>query len=467
MCVHEENHEHPAAEHGSDQAGLTRRVFFQRSARTAIGAAALTAFPATAVAAHSSQAGGAQGQRPKGMAHKTRVVSYSDVAGRGGAFKMAIREVGGRWYLYMGHLWHRGWSILDVTDPKKPEPVNFIDGPDNTWTIQMDVNDGKMITALEQMPPSWGGDPDSPFEEGVLIWDIENNPTEPVLLGHYQTGGTGTHRNFYAGGRYVHLAAGMPGYVGNIYVIIDIADPSNPVEVSRWWVEGQHVDGGEEPSEPDVSLHGPPHVVGDLVYLSYGSAGMIILDISDVARPQLLGRLDFTPPFISFIGVHSVLPLPDRGLAAVCSEAIAEDCNEPLNHTSIVDVSDPTNPVLRSIFPVPVPPQGSGFTDFCERQGGRFGPHNFNQHHHSPYTDHSDRLIYLAYFSAGLRIYDIKNPRLPQEVGYFIPPDPTERFGPVPSGSIVQSEDVLVDRRGYIYLSNKQQGIWILRYTGK
>lgn len=395
-----------------------------------------------------------------------RVVSYSDVDGRGGAFKMAITEAGGRWYLYMGHLWHRGWSIIDVTDPKKPQYVRFIEGPSNTWTIQMDVNNGKMITALEQMPASWGGNPAEPFDEGVLIWDINSDPTNPRLLGQYRTGGSGTHRNFYPGGRYVHLAAGMPGYQGNIYVIIDISNPGNPVEAGRWWVEGQHVAGGETPREQAVALHGPPHVVGDLVYLSYGGAGMIILDISNISQPQLVGRLDFSPPFIANIGVHSVLPLPNRNLAAVCSEAIQEDCEEPLNHTSIVDISDPSRPVLRSIFPVPTPPPGAPFADFCDRSGGRFGPHNFNQHHHSPYTDHSDRLIYLTYFSGGLRIYDIENARLPKEVGYFVPLDPTERFGPVPSGSVVQSEDVLVDRRGNIYLSNKQQGIWILRYTG-
>src|SRR5256885_5479783 len=56
------------------------------------------------------------------------------------------------------------------------------------------------------------------------------------------TGGTGTHRNFYANGRYMHLAAGMPGYSGNIYVIVDISNPATPVEAGRWWVPGQHTD---------------------------------------------------------------------------------------------------------------------------------------------------------------------------------------------------------------------------------
>jgi hypothetical protein len=437
-----------------------RRTFLKRSAQVAVAAASIGALPGPA------QPGDREGRRARGTAHNVRVVSYTDVGGRGGAFKLAILERAKRWYLYMGHLWHRGWSILDVTDPRRPRLVQFISGPDNTWTIQMDVNDGKMITALERMPASWGGDPNRPFDEGVIIWDIETDPTNPTPLGHYRTGGTGTHRNFYPGGRYVHLAAGMPGYRGNIYVIIDISDPTHPVEAGRWWVKGQHAAGGEQLAEPGVSLHGPPHVVGNRAFLSYGGAGLIILDISDVGHPQLLGRLGFSPPFLSNIGVHSALPLPDRKLAAVCSEAIGEDCGEPLNHTSLVDISDPRQPVLRALFPVPVPPEDAPFADFCQRQGGRFGPHNFNQHHHSPHTDHSDRLIYQTYFSAGLRIYDITNLRLPVEVGYFIPPDPTERFGPVPSGTIVQSEDVLVDRRGYIYLSNKQQGIWILRYTG-
>ena len=418
-------------------------------------------------ASASSAAGAAEtrfsARRP--TARHTRVVGYSDLDGRGGGFKMAIQEVAGRWYLYMGHLWHRGWSILDVTDPTKPQVVNFIEGPSNTWTIQMEVNAGKMITALERMPASWGGDPNAAFDEGVLIWDLVEDPLHPRLLGQFRTGGTGTHRDFYAGGRYVHLAAGMPGFSGNIYVIIDIADPPRPTEVGRWWVPGQHVAGGETP-EPAVSLHGPPFVLGDLSYLPYGAAGMVIVDISDVTRPQLVGRLDFSPPFNPNIGAHSVLPLPQRGIALVTSEAIASRCMEPLNHTSVADISDPSQPVLLATVPIPEPPPGAPFDDFCER-GGRFGPHNFHQQYHSPFTDHTQNLVYLTYFNAGLRIYNIEDPRNPEEVGYFLPPDPTQRFGPQPPDALVlQSEDVLVDARGNIYLANKNQGLWILRYTG-
>ena len=73
-------------------------------------------------------------------------------------------------------------------------------------------------------------------------------------------------------------------------------------------------------------------------------------------------------------------------------------------------------------------------------------------------------LIYLTYFNAGLRIYDIKDARLPKEVGWFIPPTPTVRRMPAPYDKLVsQTEDVLVDTRGNIYISNKQWGLFILK----
>ena len=80
------------------------------------------------------------------------------------------------------------------------------------------------------------------------------------------------------------------------------------------------------------------------------------------------------------------------------------------------------------------------------------------------FTDHSDTLVYLTYFNAGLRVYDISDATLPREVAWFIPPDPVHRYGPQPVGSLVeQTEDVLVDTRGYIYVTNKNQGLWILK----
>ena len=395
--------------------------------------------------------------------HRVRVVGYHDLDARP-AFKLAMQEVGGRFYLYTGHLWHRGWSVLDVTDAAAPRLVRFVDGPANTWTIQVQVAAGRMITALERIAPGWGGDADAPSEEGVLTWDV-SDPESPRQLGRFTTDGGGTHRNYYDGGRYLHLAAGMAGYVGNIYVIVDVADPSAPKEVARWWVPGQWRDGAETGAPVATSLHGGPYVEGDRAYLPYGGAGLVVLDVADVAHPRPVSRLPFSPPFQSFIAVHTAVPLPRRKLVSVNSEAIKEDCDEPLGFAGLVDVSDERAPRLASLFPLPAPPAGAPFRNFCER-GGRFGPHNQHQGQHHPTLLDRDDLVFLTYFNAGLRVIDISDARLPREVGWFVPPDPQVRRGTLPTKLVAQSEDVLVDRRGVIYLTDKNHGLYVLSYDG-
>ena len=405
----------------------------------------------------------AQALPPGYQGKQVQAVGYSDLNGRP-AFKMSIREHRGRWYLYLGHFWHRGWSIVDVTDPAAPVVVKFVPGPANTFTGQMELSGNMMVTALEKILPGFGGDSTQAHRGGVLLWDI-TDPVNPRQVGAYRTGGTGTHRNFYAGGRYVHLAAGVPGYEGNIYVILDISNPAKPVEAGRWWVPGQHTAGREKPAEPETSLHGPPYVLGNRAYLPYGAAGMITLDISDVHRPKLVGQLDFSPPFHRKFGVHTVLPVPERGVAYVNSEDVSYG-KGPAHYAAIVDLARPEQPRLLATLPEPVPPAGAPYRSFAEK-GGWSGPHNMSMLLHNPAVQPQGNLLYMAYFNAGLRVFNVANPRQPTEVGYFLPPEPTKRYGPMPQGQLVlQSEDVLVDRRGFVYLTDKNQGLWIVRYTG-
>ena len=398
-------------------------------------------------------------------ANNMEPIGYSRLENRKGAFKMAIKKVNGRWYLYMGHLWHYGWSIVDVTDPREPKFLKTVPGPGNTWTIQMTLHDNIMITALEKSSLAWGADPNKPNEEGVLIWDI-SDPVNPRQVSHWKTGATGTHRNSYPGGKYAYLSAAVPGFSSNILVILDISDPAHPKEAGRWWMPGQKA--GEAKPEGPEGFHGPANISpdGKMASMAYSPA-VVNLDISDAANPKLIGKLNFSPPFnaAGAPSLHSVLPLWDRNLLHVNSEAIAERCNEALNFAGLIDNRNPARPRLISLFPVPIPPKGAPYKNFCEK-GGRFGPHNVNQEIHLPDVEKPGNLIYLTYFNAGLRIYDIKDPLLPMEGGWFIPPQPSERAGPLPRDLVTQTEDVLVDTRGYIYVTDKQWGVWILRYRG-
>ncbi len=396
-----------------------------------------------------------------GEARDVEIVGYHDLDGNPG-FKLAMQRVEDRWYLYMSHFWRSSWSILDVTDPANPVLVRTLDGPERSWTLQVQVADGLMLTALERPAPGWGYDPELTDEVGVLVWDVATDPADPVLLSHYDTGGRGTHRNFYAGGRYAYLAAEPEGFVGNILVILDLADPAHPVESGRWWWPGQWRGGGEEP-EFGHYLHGPAYVVGDLAYLGYGKVGLVILDVADPHEPKLLSHLSFGD-FGSALGCHGAIPYGD--IVVANSEALGEGDTENLPYSIAIDVHDPTAPRIVSWLPTPVPQDSTGLRSYATK-GGRHGPHNQHQWQGQECLDPGKRLVYVTSFNGGLRIYDLGEPLRPVEVGCFVPVDPTVRRGPKPSGGLVtQFEDVLVDARGYAYCTDKNHGLFILRYTG-
>lgn len=105
---------------------------------------------------------------PGAFADNVEVVGFTDLNGHI-PFKMAIHEVNQRWYMYAGAQGDRGWSVLDITDPAQTKVLNWIPGPKNTRTVQVDLADGELITALEKSQRGGDTDPGAPFEEGILI----------------------------------------------------------------------------------------------------------------------------------------------------------------------------------------------------------------------------------------------------------------------------------------------------------
>jgi hypothetical protein len=194
---------------------------------------------------------------------------------------------------------------------------------------------------------------------------------------------------------------------------------------------------------------------------------IVNIDISDVAHPKLIGRLTMTPPFM-YAGnqsVHTVLPLWDRKILYASSEASEWGCDKTaMNWAAFIDNKDPAKPRLMSLFPPPRPPKDAPYKDFCDK-GGRFGPHNTVMEQHNPDVHRQDNMMYVTWFNAGLRAFDVSDPYLPTETGWFLPAeraDAKEQTGPhaAPNNWM---EDVTEDSRGYIYADDDKWGIWILR----
>src|SRR5207248_5895001 len=111
------------------------------------------------------------------------------------------------------------------------------------------------------------------FAEGCFIFDV-SEPTKPRRIGHFQTGSTGTHRNFYGGGNFIHAAAGAPGMAGKIYRIVDIADSAKPREVGQFSLPEQA--SGAATSGLKFFFYCPRHIQGTRAYLPYCACGAII-----------------------------------------------------------------------------------------------------------------------------------------------------------------------------------------------
>src|SRR5262249_29464854 len=141
------------------------------------------------------------------------------------------------------------------------------------------------------------------------IYDV-SRPREPRQIAYCKTGGIGVHR-FDVDERYAYISTEMDGFVGNILVVYDIASPTQPLAVSRWWLEGQHLAGSEKPS-----WHGRSHRLhhalrfGDELWASCWHGGIALIDASDITRPRTKGRYNYHPLFPE--PTHKVMPVPDR-----------------------------------------------------------------------------------------------------------------------------------------------------------
>jgi hypothetical protein len=435
----------------------------------------------------------APNQAPVLASNVTRI-SHFDLPGAGQVY------VAGK-YAYVGHITNKeglGTSILDVSDPKNPKllsqvPVGDPDSHSHKARVIGDimiVNSEQNMSAIgrkaDELPKlrtvlraALGRDPshaelaqklgvkesDIPAVEaaekkkyeagGFKIYDVSDR-TKPKLIHFQKTHGRGVHR-FDMDADYAYISTEMPGYIGNILVIYDIRNPAKPQEVSRWWLPGQHLEGGEKPTWPGRQ-HRLHHALrqGDRMWAGCWHGGVRVIDVSDIRKPKTIGEYNYHPPFPepshTFMGVP---PIDGRQIAvaideedhAHSAEEMAKRRGRPHASMWVFDVTD-----FKKIQPLAIYEVSELDSPWSRAAPGRFGAHQFQEH-----MKGGDTLVYCAWFAGGLRIVDIADPSAPREVGHYIPE-------PAPGKACPQSNDVDVDERGLIYLGDRYAGFDILEF---
>lgn len=349
-------------------------------------------------------------------------------------------------YAYLGHMRPpEGTTILDISDPKNPKIVSQIQVPPNIHSHKVRVSGDVMLVNYEKFRFYEG--PEKP-RCGLKIFDISDR-SKPREIAFVEEGEWGYHR-FTFDGRYCYGTPVPDGYEGNILGILDLKDPEKPEYVSRWWVPGQWIAGGEDPLPEGrrVRCHHPMRL-GDRLYAGWWLHGWYIFDISDLSKPKPITHVDWTPSYVC--PTHTTLPIPHeirgRRILVVADEETPDRlAPSPNAMLWIVDITEETTPVTIS--------------NYRARKVDRpFDPDCWYGCHQPQEQIHENRLA-VAWFGGGLRMIDISDPWRPEEIGYYIPM-------PGKGHKVAQSNDVFATSDGLHYVVDRLRGFDILEWVGQ
>jgi hypothetical protein len=389
-----------------------------------------------------------------------RLISHHDLGGFGniGEGVHLHQTKDGRRILYMAHeSAPKDITSVDVTDIANPKLMvqTDLDYPhlrSNSLSIVGDV----MLVAYQSKDPGQPG-------TGMGVYNI-SNPEEPRRIGFLDTTGPysrGCHCLWWVDGDYAHLATGASDFQprnqkdDQFYMIVDVKDPTRPVEAGRWWFPGTR-EGDDAPMPARHPKFDAGHRLHngnvypdrpDRAYCAYMDSGVAILDIADKSRPQMISNINYAPPFPGF--THTVVPFFNRDLMVVTQESVRPGGEDFPKLVWLMDIQDESKPVIIGTLPMP------DTEDFFNRPG-RFGAHNIYENQPGPTCYFSDTLVFGTFFNAGVRVYDTSNRYQPKEVASFVPQIPEG----APSNGI---NDVYVDEKGIMYVVDRiKGGLYIL-----
>jgi hypothetical protein len=392
------------------------------------------------------------------LALNMKLLAHHELAGYGGMGEGISMQLtsDGRRILWLAHeSAPKNFSGVDVTDPRNPKLIVQTDLPHmKLRSNSLDVVGNIMAVAYQA--GAVGIKP-----AGVDLFDV-SVPEQPKLISHFDCSGPysrGVHALWFVDGKYIHMSAGAADFQprnprdDQCYRILDVSNPSKPIEAGRWWYPGTR-EGDEAPAPArlparfDTGFRAHNTNVfperPDRAYVGYIDGGAFVLDISDMGNIKVASHWNHSPPLNGFI--HTVLPLFERGLWIVSDECVQDSGADWPKLVWVVDARNDANPVPIGTFPA------APYEAFA-RRGGRFGAHNLHENLPGPVSFRSDTIVIGTFFNAGVRVYDTRDPYRVEEIAYYVPGAPKLS----PAGA-VQLNDVYVDDRRIVYAVDRFTG---------
>jgi hypothetical protein len=305
---------------------------------------------------------------------------------------------------------------------------------------------------------------------GLALYDVSRR-TRPRLLARLSTG-RGTHGVHElsvvqrAGGRVLALLS-VPHSLaltrkGDVR-IVDVTNPRRPREVAHWDVRRSGPPAARRLARSrgfdELYAHSASTFEGGMkAFVSHWDAGEVFLDISNPARPRYLGRTRY--PRGAYGNAHSAAFAPGERIFVQNDEVGAfglRDGEPAWGFQRIFDASNRSRPVRLATFATENAVPG---------RDGRVRRDGFYSVHNNVFVGDVE---VVSWYSDGVRVVNMVNPRRPRQIGYFVPPprrDP-QGFWRAPNGnrSFPLVWGVAVEDR-LVYASDINSGLWIFRARG-
>ncbi|MBI2078151.1 MAG: hypothetical protein HYT80_07255 [Euryarchaeota archaeon] len=364
-----------------------------------------------------------------------------------------------------------GFCILDVSNPASPKFVSkYLGEPAADFEVSADGNFAFLLTQRNGEPVNRGStDPTDHLPRGVIVVNVRNKAS-PQFESYYPVPTNGVHtavpykmgnRQLLSIQTYDWVPPGLPSpvppvpptnapYTQRIEITELKAAPGGRMvleRVSMWSQDRPTPTDLWFPHDAYIQQH--PVTGKTYLYAAYWDAGLIVLDISDPAKPAKVSQFREAAPskYNAYHDVKVSEELIDGRHITVTGPELQAAVAET-GHFRIFDTTDPAKPVQLGTWTLPGVP---GF------QGGfLFSPHVFQVVHGR---------IYLAHNHGGIWVIDIHNETLlkePKAVGYYFPhgdaKDPK---------SWAQSASVwgAYYKDGYIYATETTQGMHVLKWV--
>lgn len=295
-----------------------------------------------------------------------------------------------------------GTTVVDVADPTKPTVVTRLTttGMQSNWE-SMKVHSGRgLLVGYQSNGP-------------VLdVYDVSQDCKAPVFRKSYNLAGSSGHSGNFSNDGTIYYASSL--YTSQVFAV-DLTDPANPQTISSAFDRGTH--------DLNVGKNGTRgyFVFSQLLQFTIGS--LAIMDLSQVQARAANAKGTLIKEITWPDGAASQYPIPvtyrGQDYLIMTDELGSGNCADPTKpqygYARIFDISDETNPTL--VSKVKTQAQDPAFCQQSVAQaGGLFG---VGTHYCNVDRQEDPRILSCGLWSAGVRLYDIRNPWRPKEIAYF------------------------------------------------